>query len=46
MRLQHCLEEKGGRIATEVSPLSFETRHTLYTFSPLIKDQHRNTAED
>jgi len=39
-----CLEEK-GRIATEVSPLSFETCHTLYTFSP-IKDQHRNTAED
>jgi hypothetical protein len=40
------LEEKGGSIATEVSPLSFETCHALYTFSPLIKYQHRNTAED
>lgn len=39
------LEEKGGCIATEVSPLSFETRHMLYTFSPPIKDQHWNTAE-
>ena len=46
------LEEKGGQVAgivcnpsrwaTEVSPLSC---HALYTFSPLIKDQHRNTAE-
>ena len=51
MRLQHPpdasgLEDKGGRIATEASPLSFETCYTLYTFSPLIKFQHRNTAED
>jgi hypothetical protein len=36
------LEEEGRCIATEVSPLC----HTLYTFSPLIKDQHQNTAKD